>query len=162
MKRKTLLMMLCLAFTLITIVSLLGCSSPKTTTVAPTTSAPTTTGAPAQTTTSTAKPTATNVVHWKLQGYLPKGQDMVIHVQDNFTNLVKELSGGRMVIDSLGVGEVVALGGISDAVSSGLLDMGHWFAGYDAGKEHCSRLLLQLSLCRYPLHVGYVVQGRRR
>ena len=54
--------------------------------------------------------------------------------------MVKEMSGGSLQIDLQPVGAVVKTSEIGQAVSSGVVDMGHWVTAYWYGKNPAASL----------------------
>ena len=78
---------------------------------------------------------APEVFKWKMQSFLPGGIPDEVNMQDYFSDLVNRLSEGRLVISTLGAGEVVGAMEVGDAVSQGILEMGTWWATYDSGKD---------------------------
>ena len=58
----------------------------------------------------------------------------------DYAKMVSDMSGGQLKIDLQPVGSVVKTGEIGQAVSSGVLDMGHWVTAYWYGKNAAASL----------------------
>ncbi len=71
---------------------------------------------------------------WKLVTSWPKNFPGLGLAPENFAKLVKEMSGGRMLIHVYGAREIVGPLEVFDAVSSGSVEMGHSGAYYWKGK----------------------------
>ena len=71
---------------------------------------------------------------WKMQSLWGAGSiNQQVFVR--FTERVKQMTGGRLEIEPLSVGTVVAYNETVDAVGAGILDGVHGGGGYSAGKE---------------------------
>ena len=62
----------------------------------------------------------------KMQAAWPSGANIFFEMAGDYCNMVKEMSGGSLQIDLQPVGAVVKTSEIGQAVSSGVVDMGHW------------------------------------
>src|SRR5210317_7313 len=72
----------------------------------------------------------------------PLGQAACIFFEmaGDYAKMVEEMSGGSLKIDLQPVGAVVKTSEIGEAVSSGVLDMGHWVTAYWYGKNAAASL----------------------
>ena len=61
----------------------------------------------------------------KMQAAWPSGANIFFEMAGDYCNMVKEMSGGSLQIDLQPVGAVVKTSEIGQAVSSGVVDMGH-------------------------------------
>ncbi|MBA7548428.1 Monocarboxylate 2-oxoacid-binding periplasmic protein [subsurface metagenome] len=125
MTRKKLLMLLgsvCLALAMV----VMACTGPAPTTPAPTTPAPTT---PAPTTPAPAP----EVIEWKLQHHRIAAERAMMYYKDMLENKIPELTGGRLKIKLYYGGELVKSADITDAVSTGTLEMAVTSAYYHKG-----------------------------
>ena len=71
----------------------------------------------------------------KMQAAWPSGANIFFEMAGDYCNMVKEMSGGSLQIDLQPVGAVVKTSEIGQAVSSGVVDMGHWVTAYWYGKN---------------------------
>ena len=76
----------------------------------------------------------------KMQAAWPSGANIFFEMAGDYCNMVKEMSGGSLQIDLQPVGAVVKTSEIGQAVSSGVLDMGHWVTAYWYGKNPAASL----------------------
>ncbi len=74
------------------------------------------------------------VFHWRLVTTWPKKFPGLGLAPENFANLLREMSDGRLDITVYGANEIVPALGVFDAVSSGSVEMGHGAAYYWKGK----------------------------
>ena len=91
-----------------------------------------------------AGPAAAQEFRWKMQSIWQAGT-INQRVFEDFCAKVETLTGGRLAIDPLPVGAVVAYNETLDAVSVGLLDAQHGGAGYFAGKDPAFAILADLN-----------------
>ena len=73
----------------------------------------------------------------KMQAAWPSGANIFFEMAGDYAKMVSDMSGGELKIDLQPVGSVVKTGEIGQAVSSGVLDMGHWVTAYWYGKNSC-------------------------
>ena len=76
-----------------------------------------------------------------MQAAWPSGANIFFEMAGDYCNMVKEMSGGSLQIDLQPVGAVVKTSEIGQAVSSGVVDMGHWVTAYWYGKNPAASLL---------------------
>ncbi len=76
----------------------------------------------------------------KMQAAWPSGANIFFEMAGDYCNMVKEMSGGSLQIDLQPVGAVVKTSEIGQAVSSGVVDMGHWVTAYWYGKNPAASL----------------------
>jgi len=76
----------------------------------------------------------------KMQAAWPSGANIFFEMAGDYAKMVDEMSGGTLKIDLQPVGAVVKTSEIGDAVSSGVLDMGHWVTAYWYGKNPAASL----------------------
>ena len=69
-------------------------------------------------------------VKLKMQAAWPSGANIFFEMAGDYCKMVKEMSGGSLSIDLQPVGAVVKTKEIGQAVSSGVVDMGHWVTAY--------------------------------
>ena len=74
-------------------------------------------------------------IRWRMQAFAPKVNPLVINSQEFFVEVVEKLSGGRLIIESYGAGEIVPAMGVRPAVTAGVIEMGKWWSGFDAGLD---------------------------
>ncbi|MFL0811011.1 MAG: TRAP transporter substrate-binding protein [Agarilytica sp.] len=74
------------------------------------------------------------VFRWKMVTTWPKRFPGLGLAPENFVELVREMSGGRLIIEVYGANEIVPALGVFGAVSSGSVEMGHSAAYYWKGK----------------------------
>ncbi len=74
------------------------------------------------------------IFRWKLVTTWPKNFPGLGLGPENFAELVRDMSNGRLVIDVHGANEIVPAMGVFGAVSSGSVEMGHGAAYYWKGK----------------------------
>jgi TRAP-type mannitol/chloroaromatic compound transport system substrate-binding protein len=82
--------------------------------------------------------------HWKMQSLWQAGS-VNQQVFEAFCDRVERITGGRLVIEPLPVGTVVAYNETLDAVGAGILDAQHGGTGYFAGKDPAFALLADLN-----------------
>ena len=98
---------------------------------------------------------------WKIQSLWQAGsisQDVFVR----WTEQVKAVTGGRLEIEPLPVGTVVAYNETVDAVGSGILDGVHGGGGYSAGKEVGFALITDLNAAYetpYQFQMWYEYEG---
>jgi TRAP-type mannitol/chloroaromatic compound transport system substrate-binding protein len=80
----------------------------------------------------------TEVIRWKMVTTWPKNFPGLGSAPENFSQLVAEMSGGRLQVQVYGAGEIVPAFGVFDAVSQGVAEMGHGGAYYWTGKVPAS------------------------
>ena len=79
-------------------------------------------------------------VKLKMQAAWPSGGDIFFEMAGDYCKMVKDMSGGTLEIELLPVGAVVKTSEIGQAVSSGVVDMGHWVTAYWYGKNPAASL----------------------
>ncbi len=72
------------------------------------------------------------VIKWKLQSWAPAG-DATYEAAVNFANLVKEASGGRLLITPFNAGAIIPAGKEFDSVLSGSVEAIHGAPGWSLG-----------------------------
>ena len=75
----------------------------------------------------------------KMQTAWTKG-DILFEMANDFAKMVIDMSGGELKIDLLPVNAVVKIKEIGQAVTSGVVDMGHWVTAYWYGKNAAASL----------------------
>jgi TRAP-type mannitol/chloroaromatic compound transport system substrate-binding protein len=75
-----------------------------------------------------------------MQAVWPSGANIFFEMAQDYCNMVKDMSGGSLTIDLKPVGAVVKTSEIGQAVSSGVVDMGHWVTAYWYGKNAAASL----------------------
>jgi TRAP-type mannitol/chloroaromatic compound transport system substrate-binding protein len=75
-----------------------------------------------------------------MQAAWPSGANIFFEMAQDYCNMVKDMSGGSLTIDLKPVGAVVKTSEIGQAVSSGVVDMGHWVTAYWYGKNAAASL----------------------
>jgi TRAP-type mannitol/chloroaromatic compound transport system substrate-binding protein len=83
-------------------------------------------------------------IKWKMMSLWGAGS-LPQKLNDQFAARVKELSGGRLVIDSLPGGSIVAASESLDAVSAGVLDAQNGGPAYNTGKDAAFALIGDLA-----------------
>lgn len=81
---------------------------------------------------------------WKMQSLWQAGS-INQRIFEDFCERVGEMTGGRLQIEPLAVGSIVAYNETLDAVGAGLLDAQHGGTGYFAGKDAAFALIGDLS-----------------
>ena len=76
----------------------------------------------------------------KMQAAWPSGANIFFEMAGDYCKMVEEMSGGTLKIDLQPVGAVVKTSEIGQAVSSGVVDMGHWVTAYWYGKNAAASL----------------------
>jgi TRAP-type mannitol/chloroaromatic compound transport system substrate-binding protein len=76
----------------------------------------------------------------KMQAAWPSGANIFFEMAGDYCKMVEEMSGGSLKIDLQPVGAVVKTSEIGQAVSSGVVDMGHWVTAYWYGKNAAASL----------------------
>ena len=76
----------------------------------------------------------------KMQAAWPSGANIFFEMAGDYCKMVSDMSGGKLKIDLQPVGAVVKTGEIGQAVSDGVLDMGHWVTAYWYGKNPAASL----------------------
>src|SRR6056300_1183574 len=71
----------------------------------------------------------------KMQAAWPSGANICFEMAADYCKMVEDMSGGSLKIDLQPVGAVVKTSEIGQAVSSGVVDMGHWVTAYWYGKN---------------------------
>jgi TRAP-type mannitol/chloroaromatic compound transport system substrate-binding protein len=66
----------------------------------------------------------------KMQAAWPSGANIFFEMATDYAKMVSDMSGGSLKIDVQPVGAVVKTSEIGQAVSSGVVDMGHWVTAY--------------------------------
>jgi TRAP-type mannitol/chloroaromatic compound transport system substrate-binding protein len=72
--------------------------------------------------------------HWKMVTTWPKNLPGLGRAPETFSKLLDEMSNGRLKVHVYGAGELVPAMGVFDAVSEGVVEMGHGAAYYWKGK----------------------------
>jgi len=83
---------------------------------------------------SRASDDAQAIFQWKLVTTWPKNYPGLGLGPENFARLVDEMSNGRLRVHVYGAGEMVPAMGVFDAVSQGVVEMGHGASYYWTGK----------------------------
>jgi TRAP-type mannitol/chloroaromatic compound transport system substrate-binding protein len=83
---------------------------------------------------------AQELIHWKMMSLWPAGS-LPQQLNEAFAARVKEMSGGRLVVDALPGGSIVAPTESLDAVSAGVLDAQQGGPGYWTGKDAAFALI---------------------
>jgi len=76
----------------------------------------------------------------KMQAAWPSGANIFFEMAGDYAKMVGEMSGGELKIDLQPVGAIVKTSEIGQAVSSGVVDMGHWVTAYWYGKNAAASL----------------------
>ena len=76
----------------------------------------------------------------KMQAAWPSGANIFFEMAGDYAKMVSDMSGGSLKIDLQPVGAVVKTSEIGQAVSSGVVDMGHWVTAYWYGKNPAASL----------------------
>lgn len=84
--------------------------------------------------TQNAQTSSNEIFHWRLVTTWPKKFPGLGLAPENFADMVREMSHGRLDITVHGANEIVPALGVFDAVSSGSVEMGHGAAYYWKGK----------------------------
>ncbi len=79
-------------------------------------------------------PTAADPIRWKMVTTWPKNFPGLGTGANNIAKYIAEMSGGRLVVDVYGAGEIVPALEVFDAVKAGTAEMGHGAAYYWQGK----------------------------
>ena len=79
--------------------------------------------------------TQQKTVKLTMQAAWPSGANIFFEMAGDYCKMVKDMSGGSLTIDLKPVGAVVKTKEIGQAVSSGVVDMGHWVTAYWYGKN---------------------------
>ncbi|MFI9651483.1 TRAP transporter substrate-binding protein DctP [Guyparkeria halopsychrophila] len=79
-------------------------------------------------------PTAADPIRWKMVTTWPKNFPGLGTGANNIAKHINEMSGGRLVVDVYGAGEIVPALEVFDAVKAGTAEMGHGAAYYWQGK----------------------------
>ena len=66
----------------------------------------------------------------KMQAAWPSGANIFFEMASDYAKMVSDMSDGKLKIDVQPVGAVVKNSEIGQAVSSGVVDMGHWVTAY--------------------------------
>jgi TRAP-type mannitol/chloroaromatic compound transport system substrate-binding protein len=84
-------------------------------------------------------------ITWRMQSSWPKGIEAQYQA-DLFAKKVNEMSGGRLIIQSLTAGSVVGGLEVFDAVHQGVIDASHSISSYWIGKEPSAPLFAAIPL----------------
>ena len=76
----------------------------------------------------------------KMQAAWPSGANIFFEMAQDYCNMVDAMSGGTLKIDLQPVGAIVKTSEVGQAVSSGVVDMGHWVTAYWYGKNAAASL----------------------
>ena len=76
----------------------------------------------------------------KMQAAWPSGANIFFEMASDYAKMVSDMSDGKLKIDVQPVGAVVKTSEIGQAVSSGVVDMGHWVTAYWYGKNPAASL----------------------
>ena len=76
----------------------------------------------------------------KMQAAWPSGANIFFEMAGDYAKMVSDMSGGELKIDLQPVGAIVKTSEIGQAVSSGVVDMGHWVTAYWDGKNAAASL----------------------
>lgn len=74
------------------------------------------------------------VYNWRMVTTWPKKFPGIGLAPENFADMLREMSNGRLIVTVYGANEIVPAMGVFDAVSSGSVEMGHGAAYYWKGK----------------------------
>ena len=72
----------------------------------------------------------------KMQAAWPSGANIFFEMAGDYAKMVSDMSGGELKIDLQPVGAIVKTSEIGQAVSSGVVDMGHWVTAYSVSYTH--------------------------
>jgi len=92
--------------------------------------------------TAVAMPSIANAapVTLKMQAAWPSGANIFFEMAGDYAKMVSDMSGGSLKIDLQPVNAIVKTSEIGQAVSSGVVDMGHWVTAYWYGKNAAASL----------------------
>ena len=76
----------------------------------------------------------------KMQAAWPSGANIFFEMAGDYAKMVSDMSGGSLKIDRQPVNAIVKTSEIGQAVSSGVVDMGHWVTAYWYGKNAAASL----------------------
>ena len=76
----------------------------------------------------------------KMQAAWPSGANIFFEMAGDYAKMVSDMSGGSLKIDLQPVGAIVKTKEIGQAVSSGVVDMGHWVTAYWYAKNPAASL----------------------
>ena len=76
----------------------------------------------------------------KMQAAWPSGANIFFEMAKDYCDMVGAMSGGELKIDLQPVGAIVKTSEVGQAVSSGVVDMGHWVTAYWYGKNAAASL----------------------
>ena len=76
----------------------------------------------------------------KMQAAWPSGANIFFEMAGDYCKMVSDMSGGNLKIDLQPVGAIVKTKEIGQAVSAGVVDMGHWVTAYWYGKNAAASL----------------------
>ena len=76
----------------------------------------------------------------KMQAAWPSGANIFFEMAGDYAKMVSDMSGGTLKIDLQPVGAIVKTSEVGQAVSSGVVDMGHWVTAYWYGKNPAASL----------------------
>ena len=71
----------------------------------------------------------------KMQAAWPSGANIFFEMAGDYCKMVSDMSGGSLKIDLQPVGAIVKTKEIGQAVSAGVVDLGHWVPAYWDGKN---------------------------
>jgi len=89
----------------------------------------------------------------KMQAAWPSGANIFFEMAQDYCNMVDAMSGGTLKIDLQPVGAIVKTSEVGQAVSSGVVDMGHWVTAY------CSFTFWNWSFIRNVISRSYGMDG---
>lgn len=78
---------------------------------------------------------ASDSIVWRIQTVAPAGSNEFKWLDEEFANNVKAMSGGRLTIEIHAAGTLMKSSEVPEAVSRGILDMGHTYLSYFGGRE---------------------------
>lgn len=81
------------------------------------------------------------VINWKMATSWSTGIPLYVEMAEFFAEEVKRASNGRLVIEVFPGGSIAPALEISEAVSTGIAEIGHHWPGYDIGKDATAALI---------------------
>ncbi len=74
-------------------------------------------------------------IRWRLASSFPKSLDTLFGTAETFSNMLKELSGGKFIISTHAAGEIIPPFGVLDGVQNGTIECAHTAPYYFFGKD---------------------------
>jgi TRAP-type mannitol/chloroaromatic compound transport system substrate-binding protein len=81
-----------------------------------------------------------DVIKWKLPTAYPAGSHLWDFIAVNFANHVKDLSGGKLIIEPITSGAIAPALKVTETVKNHVSEAGHTWAGYEMGRDPTSLL----------------------